>query len=69
MVTPIIHQPVVLADPNDDPVVYTAVDGRADVLCAVDRDFYSPNVVSFCLERGVEIMDDVRLVQRLSTQS
>src|SRR5258708_3928845 len=52
LVSPIIEQPVVLADPNDDPVVYTAIAGRADVLCAVDRDFYAADVVSFCRERG-----------------
>jgi putative PIN family toxin of toxin-antitoxin system len=53
VVSPIMEQPIVLADPNDDPVIYTAVAGRADVLCAVDRDFYATDVVSFCGERGI----------------
>ena len=57
--------PVVLADPNDDPVIYTAVAGRADVLCAMDRDFYAPDVVTFCREQGIEIMNDIQLLQRL----
>jgi hypothetical protein len=39
-VDPVVHTPVVLANPNDDPVVYTAV-RQADVLCAMDRDFYA----------------------------
>jgi putative PIN family toxin of toxin-antitoxin system len=68
LVSPIIEQPVVLTDPNDDPVIYTAIAGRADVLCAVDRDFYAADVVSFCGERGIEIMDDVRLLQTLSAR-
>jgi hypothetical protein len=58
LVSPIMEQPVVLADPNDDPVVHTAIAGRADILCAVDRDFYAADVVSFCRERGIEIMDE-----------
>ena len=59
VVSPIIQQPVVLVDPNDDPVIYTAVDGRADVLCAVDRDFYQPNVGS-----GVFVQDWVYGIRR-----
>ena len=65
LVDPVVHAPVVLADPNDDPVVYTAVAGGADVLCTMDRDFYSPQVISFCRDSGIEIMNDVELLQRL----
>jgi len=60
----------VLADPEDDPVVYTAAIGRAEVLCAMDRHLYGPAVVDFCRERGIEmieIMNDVELMQRLRT--
>jgi predicted nucleic acid-binding protein len=31
LVSPTVHHPVVLNDSNDDPVVYTAVNGRADI--------------------------------------
>jgi uncharacterized protein len=65
LVVPVVRDPVVLADPTDDPIVYTAVDGRADVLCAMDRDFYAPGVIAFCRQRGIEIMNDVTLLQRL----
>jgi len=65
LVFPLVHEPVVLADPNDDPVIYTAVAGRADVLCAMDRDFYAPGVIAFCRERSIEIMNDVELLQKL----
>jgi uncharacterized protein len=65
LVAPVVLSPVVLADPNDDPVIYTAVAGRADVLCAMDRDFYAPDVVTFCREQGIEIMNDIQLLQRL----
>jgi putative PIN family toxin of toxin-antitoxin system len=65
LVDPVVHTPVVLADPNDDPVIYTAVAGRADVLCAMDRDFYTAAVVTFCQEHGIEIMSDVELLQKI----
>src|ERR1700694_3362972 len=32
---------VVPADPDDDPVVHTAVVGRADALCTLNRDFFN----------------------------
>jgi predicted nucleic acid-binding protein len=65
LVHPIIEAPVVLKDPNDEPVVYTATHVRADVLCTIDRDFYEPEVVAFCRQRGVSILDDVELLQKL----
>ncbi|HME08863.1 MAG TPA: putative toxin-antitoxin system toxin component, PIN family [Bryobacteraceae bacterium] len=39
LIEPEIGLPIVLTDPNDDPVVYTAVGAGADVLCTLDRDF------------------------------
>jgi predicted nucleic acid-binding protein len=65
LVHPMIEAAVVLKDPNDDPVVYTALDGKADVLCTLDRDFYEPEVVAFCRQRGVSVMNDVELLQKL----
>jgi len=38
--------PAVTADPGDDPVFETAVVGRADVLCTLDRHLRDPNVLS-----------------------
>ena len=64
VVSPTVYKPIVLADPNDDPVVYTAVAGRADVLCAMDRDLYAADVVAFCEERGIAIMNDVALLEK-----
>lgn len=56
---------VVLADPDDDPVVHTAVTGRADVLCTLNRHFYVPPVVEYCRERGVLIANDLELLRLL----
>ena len=47
LVDPIIHRPIIIADPDDDPVIYTAAAGRSGILCTLDRDFYASSVVSF----------------------
>jgi putative PIN family toxin of toxin-antitoxin system len=53
---------IVLSDPDDDPVVHTAVVGKADVLCTLDRDFYQPSVRRYCHDRGVLIATDTELL-------
>ena len=65
LVEPVVHTPVALSYANDDPVIYTAVAGRADVLCAIDKDFYRPTVLGFCKENGIEVMTDVELLHKL----
>ncbi len=54
-----------LKDANDDPVVYTAVSGQADVLCTVDKHFYEPDVFAFCSRQGIQLMTDVKLLHLL----
>ena len=61
----VVRAPVVLSDPDDDPVVYAAVDGRADVLCTRDRDLFQPGVVAFCRENRIAVMTDVDLLRLL----
>jgi putative PIN family toxin of toxin-antitoxin system len=58
---------VVPSDPDDDPVVHTAVVGQADALCTLNRDFHHPFVRNYCRERGVLIADDVALLNLLRT--
>jgi putative PIN family toxin of toxin-antitoxin system len=64
IVEPVIGLPVVLSDPHDDPVLYTAVTGGANVLCVKDGHFFDPRVVAFCAELDMEVMDDVALLKR-----
>jgi putative PIN family toxin of toxin-antitoxin system len=66
LVDPVIGAPVVLRDPNDDPVIYTAVSGKAAFLCTLDRDLFEPSVLEFCRNRGISILSDVELLQRWS---
>jgi hypothetical protein len=68
LVEPEVGMPVVLNDPNDDPVVYTAIGAGAGVLCARDRDFYAPNVIAFCQRYKLDIMDDIQLLGKLDAQ-
>ena len=65
LVIPAAGPPVVRADPNDDPVVYTAVAGKADVLCTLDRRFYEPGVAAFLREHGIRVLSDVELLREL----
>lgn len=66
LVHPIIGAPVVLKDSNDDPVIYTAVSGKADALCTLDSHFLEAGVVAFCRNLGISILTDVELLHRLT---
>jgi len=66
LVEPVIVRPVILADPADDPVLYTAADGKADVLCTRNiRHFASPESRGFCAERGIRVMTDLEVLHDL----
>lgn len=39
--------PQLLKDPSDDPVLQTALVGRADILCTLDRHFYTQAALEF----------------------
>ena len=66
LVEPVVTKPVVLSDPPDDMVLYTAVEGRADVLCTLNTsDFARPSVQAFCITHGIRVMSDVELLREL----
>ena len=66
LVEPVIDRPVILSDPADDSVLYTAVDGRADILCTRNiRHFASAEVLGFCAERGIRVMTDLEALRHL----
>jgi putative PIN family toxin of toxin-antitoxin system len=54
---------IVSKDIDDDPIVYTAVTGKADVLCTLDAHFYEDSVKSFCAQKSIAIMDDAELLR------
>ena len=59
---------IVLSDPDDDPVVHTAVAGKADALCTLNRHFYNSAVLDYCRARGILIATDVDLLRLLHSQ-
>jgi putative PIN family toxin of toxin-antitoxin system len=66
MVEPVIARPLVLSDPADDSVLYTAADGRADILCTRNiRHFDVPEARSFCSARGIRVMTDLDVLRDL----
>jgi len=60
---------VVLSDPDDDPVVHTAVIGQAHALFTLNRHFYNPAVRDYCRDRGVLIASDVDILNLLREKS
>ena len=56
---------VVPNDPDDNPIVATAVVGAADVLCTLDRHLRHVDVKRYCAERHIDVLTDVELLERL----
>jgi putative PIN family toxin of toxin-antitoxin system len=65
LVYPPESSPAVVRDPDDDPILQTAIIGRADVLCTRDHDFQDEIVHTFCAAHGIRILDDVSLIREL----
>jgi uncharacterized protein len=57
--------PVVTADPDDDIVIATAVDGQADVIGTKDQHFRDAVVLAYCAAHSIRVLTDVELVQEL----
>ncbi len=56
---------VPIDDPDDVVVLQTALAGKAEVLCTLDKDFYEQEVLAFSAEHGFRIMTDVELLRLL----
>lgn len=52
-------------DPDDDPVVATAVAGNADAICTRDRHLRCAEVRDYCAALGIRILTDVELLVEL----
>lgn len=60
---------VVAADPADNPVLATAIAGKADVLCTLDRHFAAAEVREFARAHEIELMNDTELLRRLRARN
>lgn len=56
---------VVVADPEDDPIVATAVLGRAEALVTWDRHLRGADVRSYLRRHGVRVVREQELLQQL----
>jgi uncharacterized protein len=61
--------PAVVSDPDDDPILQTAIVGRADILCTRDEAFRHAVVEKVCTAHGIKIPDDAALLQELRRAS
>jgi predicted nucleic acid-binding protein len=52
-------------DPDDDPVIQTAIEGKADVLCTLDRHLRTQNVQDYCQLHGIRVLTDVEFLDEL----
>lgn len=57
--------PAVVSDPDDNMVVATAVAGRAEVICSLDRHILHPLVEAYCATFGIRVRTDVELLLEL----
>jgi putative PIN family toxin of toxin-antitoxin system len=57
---------IVAADPDDDPIVQTAVLGGVDVLCTRDGHLLDRAVVEYCAGQGIQVMNDIDLYHTLT---
>jgi putative PIN family toxin of toxin-antitoxin system len=62
LILPIRSSHRVWQDRTHNAIIATAIAGRAHVLCTLDRHLHQPEVVSFCLDRGIRVMTDVELL-------
>ncbi|HEX5445936.1 MAG TPA: putative toxin-antitoxin system toxin component, PIN family [Pirellulales bacterium] len=57
--------PLVGLDPTDDPILLTAVAGRADAIGTNNRHFFAADVVGFAQSHGIRILRDAELIVEL----
>lgn len=60
--TPAIEIP---HDPKDVDVVLTAIAGRAEVICTLDRHLRDPRVLAICQANGIRVLSDIELLNEL----
>jgi putative PIN family toxin of toxin-antitoxin system len=59
------QMPVLSGDPDDDPIIATAVIGQSDVLCTLDRHLRQPLIEAYCATFNIRVLTDVELLAEL----
>lgn len=57
--------PAVPHDSKDDPIVMTAIIGKADALCTLDRHLHEAEVVELCARQGIRVLRDADILEEL----
>jgi putative PIN family toxin of toxin-antitoxin system len=60
---PFVRAPI--RDESDIFVLQTALSGGAEILCTCDREFFEPPASIFLESRGIAVLTDAQLMQRL----
>ncbi len=61
--------PVIIRDPDDDPILQTAIAGNADVLCSRDSAFSDKVVEEVCRARNIRVLTDIALIRELRSET
>jgi putative PIN family toxin of toxin-antitoxin system len=61
--------PAIISDPDDDPILQTAIVGKADVLCTRNEAFRHELVERVCAANGIRVLDDIALLCKLRRAS
>ncbi|HXP63419.1 MAG TPA: putative toxin-antitoxin system toxin component, PIN family [Dongiaceae bacterium] len=64
-VVPDMALAVPIRDVADTAVVQTAIAGEADLICTLDTDFCDVAMTRFLSQAGIQVLDDVALMQML----
>ncbi len=49
-----------------NPIIETAIQSKAVILCSNDKDVLDNTVVDFCMTYGIQVLNDVSLIKLLS---
>ena len=56
---------IVPFDSDDDAIVHTALIGRADILCTLNRHLYRRSVTDYCTSHRIRIASDLETLALL----
>jgi predicted nucleic acid-binding protein len=54
-----------ISDLDDVHVIQAAICGAADFLCTLDKHFFEEPVPAFCADRGITVITDVDLLNKI----
>jgi putative PIN family toxin of toxin-antitoxin system len=58
-----------IRDPKDVHIIQTAINGKAEYLCTLDKHFFEPQVVEFCSNYALSIISDLDLLRLIRVAS